>query len=558
MRAAPPARPTADVFRPPILSLAYCGLWSFATHELYYYGQSGWEWGTLAAFVTGGMALGQLAKAMNDNFKVKAHRRKKKRFDAGKGEHGQARWATAEDIQDSKILTDKQGIFIGTIESGKRSYRDVLYEGPYSISVFAPPGSLKSMGIVASTLFGNVGDGGVIVNDPSGEMYCICGPTLAKSGVDVQVISPFANKLEALIGGKVRDVGLDVFSSLRTSIDPYSIRGDLQKVAKWVIPGRPHMDEKSEFFYRGARMQFSFLSMKEIVEGRHPTLSALRYHLMKGPGGLDELFMDAEGSSAFHGVYAELARSLSGVLHTASQQFAGSYGVLEQHLDPFDHASSMGVHTEQSSWDPRVLKNPHKKTVVFVIYTLEMLEAYSQALAMTMSYLFDTIAADNQQGNVTALLDEASSLRMDLASKLDRYRKTGLRVAMFWQDMAQAEFNHGKTGFRRIMSASRLKIGMNLQEPEMLNLFSKMCGTRSITKLQLSDRAMMTSPMPDLSPNLNHEGVPLMRPEEIRMMPEDELLVVGDNLHPMRLQKLPWWKRPEWKAMAGPSPYYKD
>lgn len=556
MRAAPPPRTGVENFRPPLMSLAYCGAWSFATKELYYLGQQGWEWGTLGAFVTGGIAISQLAKAGNDWFKVRAHRRKVKRFRAGQKEHGQSRWATPEDVENSEVYSRNQGIFVGAQQTGKRSFRDVFYDGDFSVSLVAPAGEIKTMSIVVPTCLANPGQS-LILNDPTGELLSICGPALRKAGYEVVVITPFAGRVSALIGQDVIDVGLDIFSSLKHLKDRYAIRSELQKIAKWVMPGRPNLDEKSEFFYRSARMLFVFLAMKEIVEGRRPALPAIRYHLMKGLSYLYEVFAEAEGSTAFGGVYEELARSLSGVLAAAPQQFAGGYSLVEQHLDPFDPASSIGLHATGSDWNPRTLKDPAKRVAVFVVYTLEMMETYASALAMTLSYLFDTVAADSQTGRVTAILDEAASVRMPLADKLDFYRKTGLRILMCWHDMAQAEFNHGKTGMRRIMGASKLKIGMGLQSPEMLEMFSKLCGTKSITRLQLNDRAMLTSAMPDLSPSLNHESVPLMRPEEVRLMSGDEMLVVGDRLHPLRLLKVPYWTREEWRAIAGPSPYYR-
>lgn len=556
MRPAPPPRSGPDTFCPPLFSLAYSGAWSLGARELYYLGQNGWEWGTLGACATGGIAIYQLAKATNDTCRLWYYRRKLRKFRAGKAEHGQSRWTELDEIKDSAILSDNQGLFLGSFTSGQRSVQDVFYDGPYSISIIAPPGEGKTMGFVVPTCLANPGQN-LIVNDPSGEAYSICAPALRHAGYEVVVITPFAQRVSSLINQNVVDVGLDVFSSLLHLNDRYALRSELQKIAKWIIPGRPQMDEKSEFFYRSARMLVVFLAMREIAEGRHPTLPAIRHYLMQGPALLNDLFQEAEHSTAFGGVFAELGLSLGGVLAAAPQQFAGSFGVAEQHLDMFDHASSMGLHTEGSQWDPRTLKDPNKKVAVFVIYPLDMLEAYASALAMTMSYLFDTVAADAQRGRVTAILDEAALLRMPLADKLDFYRRMGLRVAMIWQDLAQAEFNHGKTGLRRITGASRLKIGMGLQEPETLEMFSKLCGTKAITKLQLSDRAQASSPMPDLSPSLNHEGVPLLRPEEVRLLPADELLVVGDRLHPLRLKKVPYWTRTQWLKIAGPSPYHR-
>ncbi len=180
MLTAPIARPQHQPFRPPAISLLYSATWAFAAQQLYLLGQSGWEWGTLAAFVTGGMAIGQFIQAANDRFKVGGHRRKIKRFQAGKMKHGQSRFGTVEDIAAAKILSNQQGIFLGTIRKGKRSHRDVFYDDEGSISIIAPPGESKTMSIVVPTLLANP-EQNLIVNDPSGEVYstkCMCLPRI--------------------------------------------------------------------------------------------------------------------------------------------------------------------------------------------------------------------------------------------------------------------------------------------------------------------------------------------------------------------------------------------
>lgn len=557
MRPAPHAKQQSQAFRPPIVSLFYSGIWFAAMWQLYLLGQRGWEWCLALAFGACWLGLANMVKASDDWFKKRAHRRRKKRFEAGKRDHGQSRFATCQEIANAEILSDRQGIFVGTIKTGKGSHRDVFYDGEQSISVIAPAGEQKTTSIVIPSVIANPGHN-LIINDPSGEVLSICKPALLKAGYELVVITPFADKVGELIGQKVTDVGLDIFSSLRPDMNPADVRSEIHKIGHWQMPNDPHIDEKSKYFFRAGRGISGFGAMADLVEGRKPTLTSVRSRLMLGPGLLHDLFQDAEDSTAFGGVYAELARSLSGVLTAAPQQFAGGFGVAEQYLDPFDHFSALGQHTAGSTFDPRTLKNPRKKIAVFVVYTLEMMETYKAPLAMTMNYLLDTVASDNQPGKVTAILDEAAILRMPLADKLDFYRKMGLRVMMIWQDMAQAEHNHGKTGMRRIMAASKLKIGMGLQEPDTLELFSKLCGTQAIADISLADRSMMTDSMPDLSPGHNHRSVPLFRPEEIRTMSREELLVVGGNLHPFILKKLPYWKRAKWNQIAGRSPYYRE
>ncbi|QDU80738.1 Type IV secretory system Conjugative DNA transfer [Polystyrenella longa] len=552
-----PSATNQDKYRPPFISLLFSGFWSLISYQLYLWGQQGEEWSTFGCLLTGFMAIGQVIKSMNDRFKRSALRLKQQRFKTGAKAHGQGRFANAQDITDSELFSDRQGIFLGTLRTGKNSSIDVFFDGPQSLSLIAPPGEGKTMSLVVPTCLANP-EQNLIINDPSGEIYALCKAALEQQNYHVVVMTPFPEEVSQRLGEEVIDVGLDLFSGFDADMNLTSIRPRLLAIMTWVMPGRPDMDEKSEYFFKYARMLGGFLALKELAEGRKPTLPAIRRHLMEGLAYIRELFEQAEGSTAFGGVYEELAKSLGGLLVAAPQQFAGGYGIAEQALDVFDHFSSLGKHTAESKFDPRVLKDPHQKTALFLISTLEMMETVAPVTAMTLTYLFGTLAADKQAGRCTAIIDECGSLVMPrLATSLLFYRKANLRCLLIWQDLAgQAEKNYGKVGLRQIMSASKLKIAMGLQEPETLEMFSKLCGTQAVVDPSLSDRAAKAEPLPELTVSLNHRSLPLLRADEIRMMSGEEMLIVGGNLPPLQLQKVPYWKRPHLKERAGHSPYY--
>jgi len=559
MRAAPQSRNQEQNSCPPGVSLLYGGVWSFATHELYFLGQDGWEWGTLAAFVTGGVAIGQLAKAVSDHFKVRALRRRVKRFQAGTEKFGRSRFASLLDINVSKILSDRQGVFLGTFPTGKRSSVDVFVTGDMNISIIAPPGAIKTMSIGVPTLLANLGQS-FIYNDPSAEVLSICRAALESMGFKIILISPFAHQVKELTGfTDIYDVGIDMFASLRPGMPRSQIREELKAIFMRVIPDVPNMDSDARFFFRGARNLCIYFAIRDIINGRKPSLISIRRQLMLGPVYLSETFAEDEGSTEFDGLLAEMAQSFGGVLQAAGPQFSGSYGVAEEHLEPFDEGSSMGQHTARPGLDPRCLKDPNQKIACFVSYPLQYLDSHAVQLSMTLTHLFDMVAADPQLGQCTAIIDECGALNMPkLADALNFYRKVGLRCVMIWQDLAgQAEKNYGKAVVRQIMSASQIKVVMGLQEPETLELFSKLCGTQSIEDMSLNDRSQMADSMPDLAPGLNHRDVPLMRPEDIRTMSHDQMLVIAENVPPLILTKVPYWTRKSWLKVAGRSPYYR-
>lgn len=543
--------------RPPLVSLCFASAWGYATYVLYGYGRYGLELASIGCLLTGMLVLGQVKRALTDAGKIAKLRKQNREFELLDSDFGKSRFATVEDVAGSDMYSNSQGIFLGQMPTGdrKKPWRDVFYDGEGSIAVVAPPGESKTTGIVVTTGLANPGQQ-LILNDISAELLALLAAPLKARGYEIVVYTPVPREVSALVGWEVTDVGLDIFSGLTPDMPADSVRGQLQRSMKWLMPGRANSEAKDEFFLRAAQMVGSFFAMHEMTEGRKPSVPALRRHVMAGMGALPALCEQASSSPTFGGVYGELARSLATLLEKAPQQLAGGWGIAEQYLDPFDETSAMGRHTKGSTFDPRVLKSD-RKVAVFVVYTLEHFETYGAPLAMTLTYLLDTVASATGPGKVTAIIDETGALNMPkLADMLNFYRKTNVRCALFYQDvLGQTEKNLGKCNTKQILAACKLKIGMGLQEPETLEMFSKLCGTKSVATINRHDRQGVAQVVQDPTRSFAHQSVPILRPEEIRLL--QDILVVGGSLPPLLLQRVRYWEREHWRKAAGPSPFYK-
>jgi type IV secretory pathway TraG/TraD family ATPase VirD4 len=567
MAKPPPPQNSSQPYRPPALSAALCIGWLYGAYWLQTVGLRGMEWGPLASLLAFLLSIKSGVQGIGDLARLKAHRKTLRRFAAGAEAHGRARFAGAADVAKSEYLSSEEGVYVGRLRTARGKLIDVYAALMYHISVIAPPGQNKTMAIVVPTLLswaskaiergGSLGN--LIINDPSGEIYSIVRGWLEKLGYKLVVITPWAREVSELIGQQVIDAGLNIFSSITPEMDPTTVRDQLYVILDWVVPGKPEMDEQSRHFQKAAVQLGTFLCMKDMVEGRQPSVPGMRRQQMVGMHELQDVFADAEESDAFGGVYAELARSMSGMLRTAGPQFAGGYGVLELQIDCFDHFSSLGRHTSGATHDPRDLKDPNQKIAYFVIYPPARMETFAPQLATTLTYLFDTVASVNGKGTVTAIIDEAGAICMPkLAKSMNLYRKMRLRVVLIWQDLAgQAEKAYGRATVRELMAASFMKVFIGVQEPQTLAMASKLCGTREVADVSLNDRDGVAGSTPGLSQQISHRSVPLLRDEDVRMLGSDELLVIVGNVPPLRLEKVPYWENPEWIRRAGPSPYYQ-
>jgi type IV secretory pathway TraG/TraD family ATPase VirD4 len=519
-------------------------------------GNRGVTWAALGSIAAGIAAILQIKRAMSDSAKARKLRAQYREFESLEAEFGKSSFSTAEEVRKSEDFSTTQGIYLGQIPTGNRRspWQEVFFDGEASLAVIAPPGKAKTTAIGMTTVLANPVQN-LILNDISTELIAVLGPALEADGWEINVIAPFHHDVSRIIDRPVVDVKLDLFSDLHPDMPAVNVRPVLKRSIGWLMPGRANSSAKDEFFYRDAQHLGEFFSMHELSAGRKPTPPALCAHVKAGMGALPEICEQALHSTAFSGAYAASARALVTLFEKAPQQLAGGYGIADQCLDPFDYGSCLGQHTLGCKTDPRILK--HKpKVAYFVVNTLQHFATYPEVVAMTLTYLMDTVAAAQGPCKVTALIDEAGALNMPkLADMLNFYRKAHLRAVLFYQDVLGQTYKiQGKANTQQILAACQYKLGIGLQEPETLEMFSKLCGTKAISTINQQDRHGVAHTLQDPTRSFSYQSVPLLRPEEIRRL--KEILVVGGSLPPMLLRKVPYFTRPQWLAKAGPSPFY--
>ena len=551
MPAAPQARPQADVFRLPLVSFGYFVLLLIASGIFYSYRQHGPA--MLGSLICLPLALWQLKKSVEDSFRLRGYRNRLKRFRKNAPNFGQSRLATWQDIDRCEHLSETEGTLVGTFTDETGRTGDIRLPGQINTSITAPPGSGKTMAFICTAIFGGLGS--FLCNDPSGEVLRIVRKFLERLGYKIIIVTPFIEDLWERTGMRdLLDRGIDVFSDVNREKRPHRIREKLEAALERVIPFKQSLDAKSKYFYRLARKICLHLGVRQLEEQGHVSLVGIREQLMFGMGNLSKLYFEDEEEG--EGLVKELAQTLGGLLAKASPQYAGGYDIALQHLEVWDPQSNFGMHVTYSDLDPGIVKDPNQKVAIFVSYPPEYAESHEPQISMTWTHLLDSIAADKREGSCTVLADECGALNVRWPEKLDFYRRLGLKFELIFQDISgQAEAMHTKTGVKRIKNASQAKIGTNLVEKESLQEFSDMCGKRSVVKQGLNDRADMAQAMPDMAPGLNHESVPLIRPEEIRMLPSKKMILIVQNCYPILMDKLPYWER--WSDEAGTSPFYR-
>lgn len=492
------------------------------------------------------------------NFSEKDRKRKSKadkELEAAGYDIAQAHFASRQEIERSS-LAGKTGVFFGQVLKpvpgvfGRKTPRDVIYEGPSSVCVFMPPGGGKSTAIAANTLLSNVGHT-TVVNDPKGELYAICGTYLRERGHRVITLAPWAKEISTAIGMNVEDHGLHLYANACRA-DAANILDEIKLVSSFLGSSDAEGSE-DRFFADAGRSLVDLMGYAIMAEGRIPTLAEIRKRV--NADDLQELLVTlSENKTAFAGVVGDLALEQLSILTMAPRQFAGGKGYADRMLKLYDGLSPIGQHFRADGFDPSTLKDASQPTTVFVIYPGHRLHTHAPSLNTTISFIIECVARHPNYGkHVRFLIDEAAHIGRipNLTKAMQAYRGMGVQVVLFWQAVNQLSL-YGQEK-ETILAAAGVKAFSNIHDHLTAKMCSEFAGEHCVKSVSITakpKRALFGKP--DTTTNTGLQTRPLFRPNEIREMSRESLLIIAENTPPVLCKKVPYYTRPEWSRATNP------
>ena len=228
---------------------------------------------------------------------------------------------------------------------------------------------------------------------------------------------------------------------------------------------------------------------------------------------------------------------------------------------PFFSDGAMGSHFTQEGFEPRCLKDD-KPTVAFVIYPSDKIRSHGRAVNITFSHMIKQLATDPRvDKRTTFLIDECASVGYlpNLIEGIAGDRKMSLRfVLAFQQFSGQFESTFSTAIVKLLRGSAAILWGANIRDPDDLAMFSKYSGTTTVEVSTKHDpNSDQDGNTTEQSRTRSRRERPLMRTEDVREMPDDEVLVVHSNLPIIQAFKTCYWKFPKWSSIASPNPYKK-
>ena len=547
-----------DHFRPPFISAAMAMGLGYGANHCYQLSQMGSDWAGPAALATGGMAFMQGVKAINDHTKLKRYRESMRDFRKVSIDHGQSYFEKPKRIKEAGLFA-KDGVFLGKHRDARKRWRDLRVSSENSGIWLAPPGSGKSAGSIINTALTH--PFALIINDSNCEILATTQKQRRRLGNEVFVLTPRPDEVERIVGSKVKGfIGLNPYATIDWDGNPKVIQEELTSRSKLWIPGRPNDDDKARYFQGDGCDLLDFCGMYLKARGHEVTLPAIREVLLSGRTEMEQIIAACADASDFAGVLSSMSNGILNLKIDSPEQYAGGYGTAKRAISWAAEGTAAGDFLSGQSFDVSRLKDNRPPTV-YVCFPGETGRTLQPLVNAVFTYLWRMIAKDTRHNSITSLIDEAAGLGFinDLCFTMENARKHQHRLYLAFQEVGgQLESVYGgRAAVRRILAASETVWASCIREPETLEMLHKLVGSRNIEDVALNRRSVASGDPFEGSHGRSHKTVPLLRPEEIRRLPDDEALIIYRNLNVIRAKKSMYYKRRDLRRLAGPNPYYK-
>ncbi|MFK5980834.1 MAG: type IV secretion system ATPase VirD4 [Rhizobiaceae bacterium] len=440
--------------------------------------------------------------------------------------HGTARWATKEDLRNAGLavrLKNLSGpIYAKLGNPASRGEFITSHDIPHSF-ICAPTGSGKGVGVVIPTLL--TYGGSVICLDIKGENY------------------------EATARARV-ELGDKVYRFSPLDPDGRSHRfNPLEKLAK--LPSERRFTEaqriaESFIVMAGDNVQGFLVSAKQIfaatvlvaVERHKPTMASV-YDILSEGGDFNKLFAKLakdtnveEAKSIYQRMAGISDRTLSAYM---SILFDGGLGIWR---DGFVRAA-----TESSDFKIDDLRrNPASIYIVVSPNDLAVLAPMIRLLfQQTIAILQSAEPSNEEPYPVLFLLDEFPQLgRMTaLSGAISTIRGYGGRIMIVAQSLSSLRGTYGHEGAQNFLANCRMQLFMAPADSDTPDYVSKAIG--NFTRKSRS-KSWTMGQLGKSNIQEREEGAQLIRPEQLRNLSQDDVILLIQNTDPIRAQKVRYYE----------------
>ena len=467
------------------------------------------------------------------------------------GGYGQARLAARGDPFVRSMIEARRGLFIGTLE-GKKLFYDPFARGNGHMLAYAPARTGKTTSLVIPALL-HWTSGSVIVTDVKGELTALTASWRRKDGQRVLILNPFGvrgipglrfNPLRILVEDVMRNRARDLHALCKL-------------IALQLVPERGSAVEAGDgLFFRngGRRLIVTFLLYLAAFEPEHCTLPGLRACVWASDAQKFAMAAKMQGSPLFSGLLREYGNALADGL---APDYVKTFGAFRDHamhaLDLYEAHSDFGRSLTQSDFSLGDVCDG--RTTLYLILPESRLETHGAWMGLIITLLLETVAASpgmhERNTRLLFLLEEMGNLGRlpNLGKALSLLPGKGVRAWMIFQSRRQPIELYGPNLAGLIEEQSSLIAAWSIRAESDRKAWSARIGNATRKGRSVSRESENLFAPWRLS--VAERGFPVLSPDEIGRMPEDEQLIALAGQPVIRARKLPYFADPFWSKRAA-------
>ena len=469
---------------------------------------------------------------------------------------GDAQWATWHDIRET--VGDPGGIVLGEDydprknpkaydpgdrrtwgEGGKAELVTLSTEfaGGHSL-VFAGTGSGKTAGIVFPTAFTYRHP--IIFMDPQHEIFEAVSVARAKMGFQARVID---------IGN-----GVDLIRLLRPMLHKSSIA--YMHLADSLVGKADAMkSEYSQFYATEGANLLSGLLEYYATTATDQVFKTLYKALAQPEAGFKAMIGDMAG----RGAASEAARTrLMSYAEMDSKNFSNLQSNLKQALNWASFPELCDMLDRESQYAPDLLADT---TDVYIRLKIDNLKSFPGMVRAILGAIVYHVNESQDGVERLMIVDEAYQVGRLNGFELirDTMRKRGLHLMLIFQSTGLLEDAYGKESVRAWNNSVAARVFAATDDDKDQMVISKMIGEYTVDVENRSSSLGMRgfgigTPTENRSKSVNLQKASLMRPEQVRELQEDGLIVFYKGKKPMICGKALSFRRDEWQDFTPFNP----
>lgn len=459
--------------------------------------------------------------------------------------HGSARFARPAEIAKSDLLGDR-GIILG-----KYRGQYLVMPGALSVMLAAPPGGGKSAGVIVPNLL--AWSDSVVALDVKPELFRITAGFRARHGQAVYAWAPFD-----------KDGRTHRFNPLHYVRTDYRyVVGDILNIAQSIYAGKVDDSSTSSFFLGNAKNMFLGLAMYLVETPELPRTIGEILRLASGRGQPVREYLQGLLDARMHSgrpLSGRCVETMGRVLSAAEETFSGIVNTLNEPLTLFTDAM-VDASTSGNDFDLAELRR--RPTSVYVCIPVNRLGESKVLLNLFYSQLLKLNTAELPEGDGTLkyqlLLADDEFTTMGrvqaFADSVGYLRGYGIRLLTSIQSPAQLEYTYGKEVAQTFSTCHGARILFTPREQRDAEDYSRFLGNfteRSESRSRSSNRGKGGGG--STSTSISPQRRPLLLPQEFKELPNDQEIVLIDDVKPIQADKIRYWEDEVFSSRVLPPP----